>query len=49
MPFFEDNTYQRGLHIAIINPCSGKLHKCARFDTSKSSVEMELFIQKDVP
>ena len=44
-----ENGHYRGLHIAVINPKSGKIVSTHIFDTYKCSDKFDDFINNDVP
>ena len=44
-----ENDNDRGLHIAVINPCNGEVESAECFDTYKSSVKLDAFIAKALP
>lgn len=48
MPQNEHGNF-RGLHIVVVNPFDYKIESAKVFDTYKSSVELEKFIEKAIP
>ena len=44
-----ENNHYRGLHIVIFNPFSGVVESSKVFDTYKSSVEFNKFVDTEIP